>query len=284
MKWFYFALLQLVLIFLLVGLVAMHKDKAVIVKMPPPELAQWYKPQSKRHVWLHSMFKLRREMQAVSFYASSEQQEHLTKWADSLEKNYLSIAEMVPTWQKKLDKETLANLKRNVQLQKYEDIKSNVNKLQQSCDNCHVDYQAITALLYRTPNFSSINVEQGTSFKTQMQTLTSQVNQVKIATDDGLPKEALAYLAKLKVGLQQLGNACVACHKKEPIEFPNKSMLATINSLEQNLNQGTHKEQAMDLGILAVQACANCHAIHRVSFDVKSLLITEKSITDLFKH
>ena len=37
---------------------------------PPSTIAQWYKPANKRQVWLHTMFRLRREMQAMGEYAA----------------------------------------------------------------------------------------------------------------------------------------------------------------------------------------------------------------------
>lgn len=49
-----------------------HTDLISAVKVPPSSLSQWYKPENKRQVWLHNMFKLRREMQAVEFYAQNQ--------------------------------------------------------------------------------------------------------------------------------------------------------------------------------------------------------------------
>ncbi len=79
LRWTYFIVLQLALVLVISGIVYKHKDKAIIIKTPPAELAQWYKPENKRQVWLHNMFKLRREMQAVQFYATEKDKKHLIK-------------------------------------------------------------------------------------------------------------------------------------------------------------------------------------------------------------
>ena len=44
-------------------------DNRVSIDTPPASLEKWYKPANKRQVWLHTMFRLRREMQAISEYA-----------------------------------------------------------------------------------------------------------------------------------------------------------------------------------------------------------------------
>ena len=106
MRWTHFLLLQMVILvviaFVIGGLIYKHEDKVILIKIPPEELAQWYKPENKRQVWLHNMFKLRRELQAVEHYAERSDAEHLSKWSLRLKDHYLKIADMVPQWQDKL--------------------------------------------------------------------------------------------------------------------------------------------------------------------------------------
>ena len=80
MRWLYFILLQCLLIGIIGAVVYIHKDRVALIKTPPASLAQWYKPENKRQVWLHNMFKLRREMQAVRLYADNKEDNHLQKW------------------------------------------------------------------------------------------------------------------------------------------------------------------------------------------------------------
>jgi len=55
-------------------------------------------------------------------------------------------------------------------------------------------------------------------------------------------------------------------------------------SLEQNLKTGQVKQQARDLGSLAVTACATCHGTHRLAEGVKRLLAKEHTFAELLKH
>jgi len=275
------------IIFLLLagaGLVYLHEDKTNLVKTPPNTLAQWYKPENKRQVWLHNMFKLRREMQAVEFYAQKQDAVHLQKWAEQLNEHYLKIADMVPSWQKKLAVETIAELKLASEQQDYQAVLVQHKTLQQNCDSCHDDYQAITALTYRTPDFSKISISDKVSYVEHMDTLTTQVNQIKISAQDGNKILALSSLADLTQGMNTLGETCVDCHKKDRKPYPNEAMKSTLVSLEQSLTSGTAKEQGRDLGTLAVLACARCHGTHRLAYGMKKKLSTEVSFAELLQH
>ncbi|MDX2367036.1 MAG: multiheme c-type cytochrome [Colwellia sp.] len=284
MRWTYFIVLQCILVLVIAGVVYKHKDKAIIIKTPPTELAQWYKPENKRQVWLHNMFKLRREMQAVQFYAETQDKEHLSKWALDFNEHYLEIGEMIPRWNKKLDVSSLNRLQTTVDNQDYKAVLAVVNTLQKSCVSCHSDYQAITALTYRSPDFTTIEIEPLVSFNSHMQTLSKQVNQIKIASKDGMSDLAISSLADLKRDMHKLGQVCTDCHKKDKKPYPSEQMNKTLLSLENSLKTGTLKEQGMDLGTLAVQACARCHGTHRLAFGTKVLLSKEPNLTELLKH
>lgn len=284
MRWFYFIVLQLALVLAAVVLIYKHEGKAAIVKTPPEELAQWYKPENKRQVWLHNMFKLRREMQAVEFHAENKNSEHLKKWASSLNKHYLKIGEMIPEWDRKLDFAIISSLETHVANKEYANVLTAVNTLQKNCDSCHNDYQAITALTYRAPDFSAIEIEPSTPFNTHMQTLTKQVNQIKIASEDNMADLALSSLENLKEDMTKLGQVCADCHKKDKRAYPSPLMNKTLLSLEDSLKTGTLKEQGRHLGTLAVLACARCHGTHRLATGAKNLLSKEPSLTELLKH
>ena len=284
MKWIHFIVLQAILILLVAGVVYKHTDKATVVKLPPKALAQWYKPENKRHVWLHNMFKLRREMQAVAFYAEQKDNERLVEWGLKLNEHYQAIGEMVPNWNKKLDSVTIENIQSRAASHDYPAVLAAVESLQKNCDACHVDYQAITALTYRSADFSAIDVAPSLPFDKHMRVLSKQVNQIKIASEDGQLDLALSSLIELKKGMNKLGKVCSTCHKQYKQAYPSEQMQQTMLSLEQNLKTGQAKQQAKDLGSLAVAACATCHGTHRLAAGVKGLLAKDKSLLELLKH
>ena len=284
MRWTYFILIQCLLIVIIAGAVYIHKDRVILVKPPPESLAKWYKPENKRQVWLHNMFKLRREMQAVRLYSDSKDAKHLEKWATRLNDHYLEIAEMVPEWKKLLDMEAVSRLEKSAKAGRYQDVSKALDDLSESCESCHSDYRAVTAAMYRAPDFTSLKINTTTSFKTHMKKLIEQVNQIKIASEDGMKNIALSSLSDLKKGINLLDETCLNCHKKGDKVYPGDIISKTIDSLEQSLKTGTPKEQGRDLGTLAVLACAHCHGTHRLAYDAGKIFSDKPNWLELIKH
>jgi len=295
MRWTHFILLQtvitIIIVFVIAGLIYKHEDKVTLIKTPPEELAHWYKPENKRQVWLHNMFKLRRELQAVEYYAENSDAEHLNKWSLRLKEHYLKIADMVPQWQEKLAIPTIERLQKSSERKEYQAVLYEVKQLRENCNACHTDYQAITALTYRTPDFSDLKLELASSeeqeevtFSDHMKTLSNQVNQIKIASEDGLSGLALTSLHRLKSNMETLGETCGGCHKNQRSIYPSEGMKKTLASLEVSIASGTLKQQGRDLGTLAVQACARCHGIHRLVFGAKQKFNQKISFAELIKH
>jgi cytochrome c556 len=277
-------LLQCLLVVIVGGIVYIHKDRVTLIKSPPASLAQWYKPANKRQVWLHNMFKLRREMQAVRFYADNKDAKHLEKWVTLLSEHYLKTGEMVPEWQKKLDLETITRLQESASSHRYQDVSHALDNLNESCESCHKDYRAITATMYRAPDFSSMEISQSTSLEEHMEELTRQVNQIKIASEDGMQDVALATLSDLEKGINALGETCSSCHKKDTRVYPDETINKTLSSLGESLRTGTLKDQGRELGTLAVLACARCHGTHRLAYDSRRLFVDRQSWVELIRH
>ncbi|WP_250655069.1 multiheme c-type cytochrome [Alkalimarinus coralli] len=286
-------IIQCLLIFVIGAVAYAHKDKLIVLKKPPESLAQWYKPENKRQVWLHTMFSLRREMQAVRYYIEKNQSDiastkgntdSLEKWSNKLSEHYLKIAKMVPEWSRKLEIGAINQLQADIKNQQYGQALNHLETIRQSCDSCHSDYRTVTALKFRAPDFSSINISPSVSFNTHMAELTEQVNQVKIFSEDGMKEPALASFSALKNGLTVMGEVCSDCHKKDTKVYPGDAITQTMNSLEESLKSGTTKDQGRYLGTLAVQACARCHGTHRLTYDMKSGISNQPTWLELIKH
>lgn len=243
MRWPHCLVILSLLLAVVSGLVYLHHDRVVLVKKPPASLAQWYKPHNKRQVWLHNMFKLRREVQAVRFYAEEKDAVQLTKWASRLAEHYRKIGAMVPEWKHKLDRKALAAMRAAVAGQQYAGVTAALDELDESCTSCHRDYRAVTATLYRAPDFSTLKISPTLSYQDHMQELVRHVNAIKIASEDGVPERALAALAELQRGMRVLGKTCTRCHKKDTKVYPGKANDTLLAELAQSVRSGTAREQ-----------------------------------------
>jgi len=284
MRWSGFLVIQCLFILAVIAVVHLHEDNVVVVKEPPESIAQWYKPQNKRQVWLHTMFRLRREMVAIEMYAKSRSDENLKKWLEKLNEDYHKIAEMVPEWGTRLDLATLGELVEAVNGQRYDDAALVLLDLAENCESCHADFRTVTATMYRAPDFSRIEVEGSPSLIAQMRTMSKQVNRVKIAFADNRQEAALAALSNLEKQMNSLGAVCVDCHDETSQQYPDPEMTHAMTVLEQSLKTGSLQDQGKALGTLAVMACAECHGTHRLVSDARKLLTETRSWGELLEH
>jgi len=284
MRWSVFIVLQVLILAAIGGVYYVHQDHLVTLKKPPQSIAQWYKPLNKRQVWLHVMFKLRREMQAVGIYAASQDAENLKKWTAKLVTDYAKISKMVPEWEKKLNPSALNTLQKEAEDSNYDNVKQALLELDKSCQSCHQDFQTVTALLYRAPDFSDIKIADRVPSTAHMKSLNESVNKILIGFVDGRQDASLAAFSDLQKGMKELGQVCVTCHQGRDISYPSQTISEALVTLEQSLKTGTIQDKGKALGTLAVIGCADCHGTHRLSYDTKKLLSEKKDWGTFYKH
>jgi mono/diheme cytochrome c family protein len=261
------------------SLSAAEEENTVTLQLPPASLEKWYRPVNKRDVWLHTMFRLRREMQAVSEYAALEDRTRLQKWLARLEKDYLSIGEMVPEWKDELEDGLFGKMQAAAQAGDAGTLARVQEKLGKSCQSCHAEYKLTAALRYRAPDFASVKVESEETMEEEdysrvMSRLSMLLNRVKIAGEDGRRKAAVDALDQLEARLADLGASCSACHKEESTRdgILGETARASLAAVRKGLEAGDQKQQGRYLGEFAVGVCADCHAIHRLQSDMRGLL------------
>ncbi len=251
---------------------SLSADETATLNKPPASLKQWYKPANKHNVWHHNMFKLRREIQAVSEYMAEQDQPHTEKWASQLVTHYRKIAEMVPEWKDELELEWADKLEVAAKQGDFTALNVALKKLQTSCKGCHQDYRAQVAAIYRSPDFGKIHVTiegEDTSYLDFMKLLMRDVNRIKIAADDGNKEKAQTALKAVRTGITTLRSSCDNCHKEASAKeyYLGDKTTALLNELKTGIDKG---KSGQILGQFAVQACAHCHASHRILYDLKA--------------
>ncbi len=154
-----------------------------------------------------------------------------------------------------------------------------LKKLGKSCMHCHDDYQTITTLLYRSADFSRQTVVKRQTQKTVdyddvMEELSDAVNRLNIAIKDGYFDTALDNLKPVKEQLADLSDSCSNCHKKDkvPVQRIIGAADELLPQLEQQLKAADKSQSGRKLGEFAVKVCARCHAVHRLSSDLKAIM------------
>ena len=244
----------------------------VTIELPPESIGQWYKPIHQRQAWLHVMFNLRREMQALAHYAALGEQELAIKWATKLQKDYTKASEMVPEWKPKMQTELADQLLQAVKNNKPEKMAELQRQLGSKCRNCHDKYQAVTAAIYRSADFSGITIENEETMELldildTMDGLSVMMNRVVIALADQRFEQAQTAQKNLAAKLALLGQSCSQCHTDDAAK---DYILGAANDkrfkvLEGYINKKDNTKAGKMIGEIAVTTCARCHGIHRTA-------------------
>lgn len=252
----------------------------VTLKSPPISLEQWYKPANKRQVWLHTMFRLRREMQAIAEYAEINNQAAMEKWIKRLDKDYNKIAEMVPEWEDEIRPRLLSELKMFAEKGDSYRVGKTLEMIEDTCNDCHENYQPLVTALYRSPHYNEIKVKNTggsvQSFEDNMEQLSSSLNRVLIALDDNDKPRALNASKNLANQLHSLSGSCDTCHKDDA--YPQQRILGEdtqqrFDRLQGHIEKGQVKDSQKLMGEIAVTVCARCHNTHRIVSDLRNALL-----------
>jgi cytochrome c556 len=246
----------------------------------PDSLANWYKPSNKRQVWLHTMFAMRRELQAVQEYGEQADAAHLAKWAERLAKHYRRIPEMVPEWADEVSLEHADALLKAAESGDFAAAQAAAMRLGRTCRSCHREYRALAAARLRTADFKPIRVsvdDEELAYGDFMERLSRSVNRIKIAAEDQRWQTAATAQSQLREQLGQLGETCVECHRDPQARerILGQAMLAGLDKLSQGIKAQDPKALGHQLGTSAVEVCARCHGVHRTLADLRDYLFND---------
>lgn len=252
-----------------------------VIELPPTSLAQWYKPENKRQVFLHTMFRLRQSLQAVEIYSQKGDQQQLDKWATILQENYAKLPEMVPEWKDETRQETVKKLLAYAKNGDSKKLAKSIKQLNKICEGCHQQWKAVVTALYRSPDYSKLSVNEGQeshSYSDFMEDLADTLGVLKIAREDEELETARKAVTKLGKQLDQLGNSCSDCHRDpQPRErILGSATKDSLNALHSALNKPHDaKESGRHLGTVGFTVCGRCHSIHRTLGDIRGALKAE---------
>ncbi len=257
--------------------------ESVELSQPPASLAKWYKPTNKRQVWLHTMFRLRRSVQAIEDYGNEGNYDAMLKWAEKLAKDYRSIPDMIPEWQDDVDTDWAVRLVQASRDKNIKQTKLALRKLKITCKSCHREYRAIVAAQYRSPDYTNISLadsetNQDIKFKQSMKKLSHSVNRIMIALQDNQIKVAQNSSQTLNRQLQDLGKSCKICHKDPDtkIRILGKTTSHDMEKLWKSLKGKDNRASQSTLGHLSVNICARCHSIHRTLAGLRKMVTSDE--------
>lgn len=272
--------LHFMLLLVLMSGLALAQDTSRTLPLPPDSLAQWYPPANQRQVWLHTMFSLRRSMQAVGEYNALGDSKLAARWAERFAQDYKRLAAMVPEWQDEIEEAQADRLVAAARQGDSDGMTRALQRLGTTCRSCHNENRAIVTLVYRMPDYRDITVENSDTmeelpYPQHMERLGTLMNRVKIAQEDGRHGVAQTAGRSFIAGVKDLSNSCGACHKDEaPRErIFGPAIQQALTTLDKELQQNNRKGTDEALGTLGAYACGRCHSIHKNSAELRRALL-----------
>ncbi len=269
----------LLLVFLLTS-AAVAQEQARTLPLPPDSLAQWYPPANKRQVWLHTMFSLRRSMQAVGEYNALGDHPRAARWAERFARDYKRLAEMVPEWQDEIDGAQAERLVAAAKQGDSSSVSSALNRLGTTCRSCHNENRAIVTLIYRMPDYKDVMVENSDTmeeipYPQHMERIGTLMNRVKIAQEDGRHAAAQEAGSAFIAGVKDLAASCGTCHKDDAprARIFGPTIQQALVKLDGELQQNNQKGTDEALGTLGAYACGRCHSIHKNGAELRRALL-----------
>ncbi len=263
-------------------ILAQSEEQQVSFSKPPQSIKDWYQPNNKHQVWLHTMFNLRRQMQAIAEYMAYEDQKSLNKWVAQFSKSYRAIGKMVPEWQDELETEWLDKMIAAAKAGDYKKVALAQRQIRKSCSGCHNEFKISTAAIYRTPNFDVVKVEDSETMEEQdiaksMNGMSNMMNRMIIALSDKHYNRAQNALETFQQRVEDIGTICSNCHasEKQKNYLMGEKVMASFDKLNEAIEQKQAKAAKRYTAEIAVNICAKCHAIHRTLDDVRRVLSKE---------
>ncbi len=253
---------------------AVFPDEGSTIAAIPDSLGQWYKPINKRQVWLHTMFSLRRELQAIEEYATAKDLPHVRRWGEKFLTHYKRLPEMVPEWRDEVEPGDAQRLQDALEAGDFGRVDGAVDRLQRNCRNCHREYRALAALRFRSPDFSKLRIDGEQASGKDYGTAMNDLSRIKIASEDQRWPAALDASRSLRAQLAGLQTSCESCHDDRSASegILGQHAQGILDRLDTALQQQQEKETGATLGEAAVAICARCHGIHRSLSDLRQQL------------
>lgn len=264
------------------GVPSERRYQEVVIQLPPSSLAQWYRPQNKRQVWLHTMFRLRQALQAVEHYAEREDgRERLMFWATELQQTYARLPQMVPEWEEQTRQSLASAVVDAAGRDDRGALADALDQLGRKCEGCHRQWKGVVTALYRSPDYTEVRVaatdeEGATDFLEAMERLADTLNDLKTAREDGELARARAATQRLGSRLKQLGSSCETCHREAVTRerILGSATFRSVEALEAALNAPHDpKVSGEHLGTIGFTVCGRCHSIHRTLSDLRTRLL-----------
>ena len=237
---------------------------------PPSSLDGLYPPQKKEPVYLFKMFELGTFFSGIIADLFENDLQNAKNNFEKFKTKYIEAAKLVPEWEKDYPIDPLDELKMALENGSKGKVMAGIEKVGETCHQCHVSNMAKVQQKYHWGDFGEIKIKdpltnEEVSFAQLKQGLNVNFVGIGLDVEQGQKENARKQLHDFNERFQALKNTCQNCHKKEEMKhYVDQRVFSLIKNMELELNRSAHdpKVIASLTQKVGMESCFKCHLVH----------------------
>lgn len=241
----------------------------MVVDPPPASMDRHFPPNAPAPVWHLKMFDMAESYTAIIIKAVEGDMEGALTHFTKFKSKYQELPTLVPEWAGLLPAGPIDELGAALEGGDPATIMPAVEKVAQTCHNCHVVQMPKVQAKYDWPEFASIVIMDPASGKQMtfvevMRNLEMTFTGIGLSLHEGNRDRALEYFGGFKGAVEQLKATCETCHDSERKYYVSSDVTSMIDRLGAEVRKTPPDPEAvMALGQrIGFESCTKCHMVH----------------------
>jgi cytochrome c556 len=237
---------------------------------PPSSLDNLYPPNKNEPIYLFKMFELGTFFSGIVADLFENDSQNAKDNFEKFKTKYIEVSKLVPEWEKEYLMGPLNELKIALDTGTQGKVMAAIEKVGQTCHQCHVSNMAKVQQKYHWGDFETIKIkdplkEEEVSFTQLKQGLNVNFVAIGLNIEQGQKENARKQLQAFKARFQTLKSICQNCHKKEEIKhYVDQTIFSLIENIELELGRSAHDPNVVSslTQKIGMESCFKCHLVH----------------------
>lgn len=237
---------------------------------PPGSLDVLYPPKTEEPVYLFKMFELGTFFSGIVGDLFENDLQNAKGNFERFKTKYIEVSKLIPEWEKEYPMDSLDELKISLESRAREKVMPAIEKVGQTCHQCHVSNMAKVQQKYHWGNFEEIKIKdpltnEELGFTQLKQGLNVNFVGIGLNVEQGQKENAKKQLQAFNARFKTLKSTCQSCHKKEVMKhYVDQRVFSIIDEMELELTRSAHdpKVVASLSQKIGMESCFKCHLVH----------------------
>jgi hypothetical protein len=237
---------------------------------PPSSLDNLYPPNKNEPLYLFKMFELGTFFSGIVADLFENDPQNAKGNFEKFKTKYIEVSKLVPEWEKDYPMGPLNELKVALDTGTQEKVMAAIEKVGQTCHQCHVSNMAKVQQKYHWGDFETIKTrdpltDEAVSFTQHKQGLNVNFVAIGLNIEQDQKENARKQLQAFNERFKALKSICQNCHKKGEIKhYVDQTVFSLIENIELELGRSAHDPNVVSslTQKIGMESCFKCHLVH----------------------